>query len=79
MVIPNREDFRPYANALKEYRTKQGILTEVKTLSEMGCNTTDQMKSYFHNAYNNWDIPPVAVLLMGDHNTNMSVGIPAET
>ena len=79
IVIPNREDFRPYANALKEYRTKQGILTEVKTLAEMGCTSTNQMKSYFHDAYNNWDIPPVAVLLMGDHNTNMSVGIPAES
>ena len=79
IVIPNNESFRQYANQLAEYRIKQGILTEVKSLSDMGCTTTAMMKSYFHNAYNTWDIPPVAVLLLGDHNTNMAQGIPAET
>ena len=78
IVIPNNESFRQYANELAEYRIKQGILTEVKSLSDMGCTNTNQMKAYFHNAYNNWDIPPVAVLLLGDHNNNMSAGIPAE-
>ena len=78
IVIPNIEGFRPYADQLAEYRIKQGILTEVKSLSDMGCTNTNQMKSYFHNAYSSWDIPPVAVLLLGDHNSNMSVGIPAE-
>ena len=78
IVIPNNESFRQYANQLRDYRIQQGILTEVKSLSDMGCTTTNQMKAYFHNAYNTWDIAPVAVLLLGDHNTNMSVGIPAE-
>ena len=78
IVIPNNESFRQYANQLRDYRIQQGILTEVKSLSDMGCTTTDQMRNYFHNAYNTWDIPPVAVLLLGDHNTNMGAGIPAE-
>ena len=78
IVIPNNESFRQYANQLRDYRIQQGILTEVKSLSDMGCNSTNDMKSYFHNAYNSWDIPPAAVMLLGDHNTNMSVGIPAE-
>ena len=79
IVIPNNENFRPYAQQLANYRIKQGILTEVKSLSDMGCTTTSQMKNYFHSAYNNWEIPPVAVLLLGDYSTNMSSGIPAET
>ena len=79
IVIPNNEGFRQYANQLRDYRIQQGILTEVKSLSEMSCTTTNMMKSYFHNAYNTWDIPPVAVLLLGDHSTNMANGIPAET
>ena len=78
IVIPNNENFRTYANQLRDYRIQQGILTEVKSLSDMGCTTTALMKTYFHNAYNTWDIPPVAVLLLGDHNTNMAQGIPAE-
>ena len=79
IVIPNREDFRPYAEQILEFRTKQGIYTKIMTLDDMGVTTTTQLKSYFHNAYNTWDIPPVGVLLMADHNTNMALGIPAET
>ncbi|MDR2970451.1 MAG: C25 family cysteine peptidase, partial [Bacteroidales bacterium] len=79
IVIPNREDFRPYAEQILDFRTKQGIYTKIITLGEMGVTTTAQMKTWFHNAYNTWDIPPVAVLLMADHNTNMALGIPAET
>jgi hypothetical protein len=79
IVIPNREDFRPYAEQIKEFRTKQGIYTKIMSLSEMGVTTTAQLKTWFHNAYNTWNIPPVAVLLMGDHSTNMALGIPAET
>ena len=78
IVIPNREDFRPYAEQIKEFRTKQGIYTKIMSLEEMEVTNTTQLKSFFHNAYHTWDIPPVAVLLMADHNTNMSLGIPAE-
>lgn len=76
IVIPNNESFRAPAQQLAEYRVKQGIKTVVKSLGEMGCTTTDQMKTYFHNHYTNNGL--VAVLLLADHNTNMSQGIPAE-
>ena len=79
IVIPNREDFRPMAQQIRDYRTKQGILTKVMSLSEMGCTSTQMINTFFEDAYENWDIPPVAVLLMGDHSTNMAQGIPAST
>ena len=79
IVIPNRDDFMPFAEQIKEFRTKQGIYTKIMRLDEMNVTNTTQLKSFFHNAYNTWDIPPVGVLLMGDHNTNMALGIPAET
>ena len=79
IVIPNRTDFEQYAQQIKEFRTKQGIYTKIMRLDEMGVTTNTQLKTFFHNAYNTWDIPPVAVLLMADHNTNMALGIPAET
>jgi len=78
IIIPNRDDFKPYAEQIKEFRTKQGIYTKIMKLDEMGVTTTDQLRAYIHNAYNTWDIPPVAILLMGDHHMNMSIGIPAE-
>ncbi len=78
IIIPNNDGFEEPANRLKEYRMQQGILTEVFRLDEIPATTTAMMKTWFHNAYNTWDIPPVAVLLFADHNTNMGQGIPAE-
>ena len=79
IVTPNNDAWAEYANQLKDYRTRQGIITKVYRLDEMPANTTAQIKSWFHNAYNTWEIAPVAVCLLGDHNTNVGMGIPAET
>lgn len=79
IITPNNDAWAEYANQLKEYRTRQGILTEVYRLDEMPATTTSQMKEWFHNAYNTWEIAPVAVCLLGDHGTNMGQYIPAET
>lgn len=79
IITPNNDDWAEYANQLKDYRTRQGILTKVYRLDEMPASTTDEMKAWFHNAYNTWTIPPVAILLFGDHGTDMSQYIPAET
>ena len=79
IITPNNDEWAPYAQQLKEFRTKQGIITEVYRLDQMPATTTNAMKQWFHNAYNTWPIAPVAVCLLGDHNTNMAQGIPAET
>ncbi|MBR6847183.1 MAG: T9SS type A sorting domain-containing protein [Bacteroidales bacterium] len=79
IIIPNNDAWEPYAQQLKEFRTKQGIITEVYRLDEIPATTTSQLKTWFHNAYSTWQIAPVAVCLFGDHNTNMALGIPAET
>ena len=77
IITPNNDEWAPYAEQLREYRTRQGILTKVYRLDEMPATTTEAMRQWFHNAYYNWDIPPVAVCLLGDHNTDMTRGIPA--
>ena len=79
IITPNNDAWAEYANQLKEYRTRQGIITEVYRLDEMPANSTSQMKSWFHSAYNTWEIAPVAVCLLGDHGTNMGQYVPAET
>ena len=79
IVIPNNDGFMEPAQRLKDFRMQQGIITEIVRLDQMPATSTDQMKTWFHNAYNTWDIAPVAVLLFGDHNTNMAQGIPAIT
>ncbi|MDR0970724.1 MAG: C25 family cysteine peptidase [Lentimicrobiaceae bacterium] len=78
IVTPNDPAWLPYAEQIRDYRIQQGINTKIMSLADMGCTTTSQMKSFFHNAYNTWEIPPVAVLLMADHGTDMTKYIPAE-
>lgn len=77
IVVPNDNTFRLYANKLADYRRKQGILTRVVSISEMNILSLESMKEWFHNAYNSWDIPPVAVCLLGDHIEDFTLGIPA--
>ena len=52
------------------FRIQQGISTKITTLTEIGGNDEDFIESYINNAYNNWTIPPVAVLLLGDYGTD---------
>ena len=78
IVIPNNDGFVEPAERLRDYRMAQGVITEVVKLEDMPATTTQMMKTWFHNAYNTWEIAPVAVLLFADHNTNMGQGIPAE-
>ena len=79
IITPNNDAWAEYANQLKEYRTRQGILTEVYRLDEMPATTTSQMKEWFHNAYNTWEIAPVAICMLGDHGNNLGQYVPAET
>ena len=79
IITPNNDAWAEYANQLKEYRIRQGIITKVYRLDEMPANSTATMKSWFHNAYNTWEIAPVAVCMLGDHGTNMGQYVPAET
>ena len=79
IITPNNDAWAEYANQLRDYRQRQGIITKVFRLDEMPAANTNQMKAWFHNAYNTWEIAPVAVCLLGDHGTNMGQYIPAET
>ena len=79
IVTPNNDAWAEFANQLKEYRTRQGIITDIYRLDEMPANNTNDIKAWFHNAYNTWEIAPVAVCLLGDHGTNLGQYIPAET
>ncbi len=70
IIVPNDPYFSQWADTIREFRTRQGIITEVKTLAEVGGNTESAIENYLNNAYNTWDLPPVACLLIGDYGTN---------
>ena len=70
IICPDGERFKNWADSIKTFRTLQGIRTKVVTISELGGNTVNSIETYIDNAYYNWDIPPAAVLLLGDHGTS---------
>lgn len=76
IIVPDDDIFIKWADSLKIFRNQQGILTNVVTTTEVGGNTVSAIENYIDDAYNNWDIPPAACLLMADYgnsgNTIMS-------
>ncbi len=72
IISPDDATFISWANQIKEWRQLQGIKTGIVTTAEIGGNTTTAIETYVNNAYNTWDIPPAAVLLLGDYGTTGS-------
>jgi len=69
IITPDNPNFIFWADSLKSWRAMQGITTGVFTISEVGGNTTSAIEAFINNAYNNWNIPPSAVLLMADYGS----------
>ncbi|MBM3403927.1 MAG: T9SS type A sorting domain-containing protein [Bacteroidetes bacterium] len=70
IITPTDAAFTQWADSIRRFRQQQGISTFVKTLTEVGGNTTTAIENYINNAYNTWTPPPAAVLLLGDYGTN---------
>ena len=77
IIIPDDESIREQAQRLADYRNKQGIITKVYSLDEMNAHSHEEIRDWFVDAYNNWDIAPVAVCILGDYNIYVKDGIPA--
>ncbi len=72
IIAPDDPTFIAWADSIRNFRTLQGIRTGVVTTTEIGGNTVSAIENYVDNAYNNWDIPPSAVLLLADYGTGAS-------
>ncbi len=55
IITPTGSDFVQWADSIRRFRIRQGITTMVKTLAEVGGNTTTAIESYINNAYNTWN------------------------
>ncbi len=75
IIIPNDPIFKKWADTINAYRTEQGILTKIVSLQDIGGSTTGAIETYINNAYNNWDIPPSAILIMADFGSNAANSI----
>ena len=73
IIAPDAASALAWADTLKAFRMKQGILTKVVRLSECGVNTTTSVRNYILNAYNTWTIPPAAVLLFSGYYNSQGI------
>ena len=69
IIVPDDDYYSQWADSLKLFRIKQGITTHVFKTSEIGGNSATAIEQFVDSAYNTWDIPPSAVLLMADYGT----------
>ncbi len=84
IISPDDNDILALADTLRQFRTKQGILTKVVSVTECGGNDAFAIKGYIQNAYENWIIPPAAVMIFSGIDTlivasdyySASTGIP---
>ncbi|MEN8224253.1 MAG: C25 family cysteine peptidase [Bacteroidota bacterium] len=70
IIIPDDPIFLSWAEELALFRNQQGIRTGIFTTTEVGGNTTVAIESFVDDAYANWAVAPVAVLLIGDYGTS---------
>ncbi len=75
IITPDNSYFKKWADTLSNFRNAQGIKTGVYKISEIGGNTYQQIRAFIDNAYNSWEIPPVAVLILGDYGSNGALNI----
>ena len=79
IITPDNEDFTALADSIKQFRMEQGIPTEVFTVTQCGGNNQTAIRNFIRNAYNNWDMPPAAVLILGDHSSDPTQGVVSYT
>ncbi|MGC9367291.1 MAG: C25 family cysteine peptidase [bacterium] len=70
IIVPDDPDFIQWADSIKQFRTEEGVITEVFTLTDIGGNNASTIEAWVNNAYNNWTIPPDAVLLLSDYESS---------
>ena len=76
-LIITPDVFETVLSPFVSLKQSQGFSVTIATLNQIG-STSTQIKSYIQDAYDNWQIPPTYLLLVGDSQNN-SLSIPAWT
>jgi len=70
IITPDDPVFLAWADTLRQFRNMQGISTGIYTVSEVGGNNINTIEAFINDAYNNWIIPPIAVLILADYGAS---------
>ncbi len=79
IITPDNPDFIQLADSIRMFRIAQGVPTEIFTITDCGGNDYHTIYNFIKNAYNTWDMPPAAVELLGDHDSDGTKGIVSYT
>ena len=79
IITPNNDAYAEAAQELADFRIRQGIITKVMRITETGATSTDEIKQWFRTIYDEWDIPPAAVCILGESGDNMQLYVPGCT
>jgi len=69
IITPDDATFISWAEELALFRNQQGIRTGIFTTTDVGGNTTSAIENFVDDAFSTWNVPPVAILLLGDFGT----------
>jgi Peptidase family C25/Propeptide_C25 len=72
LLIISRSSAQSYLETLADWKRKMGYRTYTATTVETG-SSSNSIKNYIQNAYDNWTYPPDHVLLVGDVSGSYSV------
>ncbi len=62
-----------WADSIRTWRQAEGISTEIFTTAQIG-TSPNQIDQWLANAYNSWDVPPAAFLILGDYPSSGDSG-----
>lgn len=74
IITADDEEMISYADTLRRFREEQGIATEVINIDDIG-NHPDSIRQFLKNIYDNYDIVPSAVLILGDYPAGSGIGV----
>jgi len=67
ILTPDDPDFIAWGDSIRTWRQAQGIHTACFTTTDIGGGDSTVIRTWLHDAYNNWDIRPAGFLLLGDY------------
>ena len=76
IITPDNDAFFNAGKELADYRTKQGILSKAMRVTETGAVDHITLKQWIRSIYDNWDIPPAAICIIGESGTNLQQYVP---
>ncbi len=74
VISADDNDILSYADTLRRFREEQGIKTKLLNINDIG-NNPDSIRKFLKNAYDNYDVVPSAVLILGDYPSGNNVGV----